>query len=167
MALCRSSSNVLAQGPCSCANKSKSMLSRRQFVCRAHFKLGNLNPGETADLWLDINVPKKSEEKGRERRRDKVLGFFMGAKGKQEREVEDCRVHIQACLQPSLALSILVLAPMVPKPSWSCLPLAVAALAFGLMLYQTPLSWSCLPLAVAHSYGLMLLCSVSPKRYKA
>ena len=104
MALCRSSSNVLAEGPCDCANKSKSMLSRRKFVCRAHFKLGNLNPGETADLWLDINVPKKSgsEEKGRERRRDKVLGFFMGAKGKQEREVEDCRVHIQAYIPLTL-----------------------------------------------------------------
>ena len=66
-------------------------------MCRAHLNLGNLTPGETADLWLDINVPKKSgsENKGRDRKRDKVLGFFMGAKGNQEKDVENCQVHIQ------------------------------------------------------------------------
>ena len=69
-------------------------------MCRAHFNLGNLTPGETADLWLDINVPKKSgsENKGRERKRDKVLDFFVGAKGNQEKDVENCQVHIQVSL---------------------------------------------------------------------
>lgn len=73
-------------------------LMKKYGMCRAHFNLGNLTPGETADLWLDINVPKKSgsENKGRERKRDKVLGFFMGAKGNQEKDVENCQVHIQA-----------------------------------------------------------------------
>ena len=64
---------------------------------RGHFNLGNLTPGEVADLWIDIGVPVKtaSEEKGRERTRDKILGFFVGAKGNQPSDVEGCRVHIQ------------------------------------------------------------------------
>jgi len=72
-------------------------LMKKDRVCRAHFNLGNLTPGETADLWLDINVPKKSgsDKKGRERKRDKVLGFFMGAKGNQEKDVKNCQVHVQ------------------------------------------------------------------------
>ncbi len=50
-----------------------------------------------ADLWIDIGVPKKtgSEKKGSERKRDKILGFFMGAKGNQPKDVEGCRAHIQ------------------------------------------------------------------------
>lgn len=66
-------------------------------ICRGHFNLGHLTPGEMADLWLDIGVPKKtgSEKKGSERKRDKILGFFMGAKGNQQKDVEGCRAHIQ------------------------------------------------------------------------
>ena len=92
------------------------MLSKRNFACRANFKLGNLTPGETADLWLDIKVPKKSgsEKKGRERKRDKVLGLFMGAKGNQEKDVEDCRVHIQARLHPPCFCTPLLHAPYRP-----------------------------------------------------
>lgn len=65
--------------------------------CRGHFNLGSLTPGEVADLWIDIGVPKKTgqEKKGRERKRDKILGFFAGAKGTQESDVKDCRAHIQ------------------------------------------------------------------------
>lgn len=99
------------------------MFSERKNTCRAHFNLGNLTPGEVADLWLDINVPKKSgsEKKGRERKRDKVLGLFMGAKGNQEKDVEDCRVHIQArCHSPLLSHSSF---------SCPCALLAVVALA--------------------------------------
>ena len=50
-----------------------------------------------ADLWINIGVPKKSgsEKKGGERKRDKMLGFFMGAKGNQPKDVEDTTVHIQ------------------------------------------------------------------------
>lgn len=50
-----------------------------------------------ADLWIDIGVPKKTgqEKKGRERTRDKIIGFFAGAKGNQEKDVKDCRAHIQ------------------------------------------------------------------------
>ena len=42
-------------------------------------------------------MPKKtgSEKKGSERKRDKILGFFVGAKGNQQKDVEDCRAHIQ------------------------------------------------------------------------
>lgn len=42
-------------------------------------------------------MPKKtgSEKKGSERKRDKILGFFVGAKGNQQKDVEGCRAHIQ------------------------------------------------------------------------
>ena len=62
-----------------------------------------MTPGELTDLWIDIGVPKKtgSEEKGRERTRDKILGFFVGAKGNQPSDVQDTRVHIQVCWHTS------------------------------------------------------------------
>lgn len=75
------------------------MLINNWIMLRGHFNLGNLTPGETADLWIDIGVPKKTgqEKKGGERKRDKIIGFFAGAKGNQEKDVKDCRAHIQVC----------------------------------------------------------------------
>ena len=59
-----------------------------------------------ADLWIDSGVPKKTgqEKKGRERTRDKIIGFFAGAKGNQQKDVKDCRAHIQVYLYLHLYL---------------------------------------------------------------
>ena len=75
--------------------------------CRGHYNLGNLKPGEVADLWIDIGVPKKTgqEKKGGQRKRDKIIGFFAGAKGNQQEDVKDCRAHIQVCTLDSPKLS--------------------------------------------------------------
>ena len=53
-------------------------------------------------------MPKKtgSEKKGSERKRDKILGFFIGAKGNQQKDVEDCRAHIQVILLTLLMFEI-------------------------------------------------------------
>lgn len=77
-------------------------------IGRGHFNLGNLTPGELTDLWVDIGVPKKtgSEKKGSERKRDKILGFFVGAKGNQQKDVEDCRAHIQLLFHPLLPATV-------------------------------------------------------------
>jgi hypothetical protein len=70
-----------------------------------------LSPGELTDLWVDIGVPKKtgSEKKGSERKRDKILGFFVGAKGNQQKDVEGCRAHIQVRLCTPLMLKMFAL----------------------------------------------------------
>ncbi len=56
-------------------------------------------------------MPKKtgSEKKGSERKRDKILGFFVGAKGKQQKDVEGCRAHIQVNLFTTLTLNMFTL----------------------------------------------------------
>jgi len=56
-------------------------------------------------------VPKKtgSEKKGSERKRDKILGFFVGAKGNQQKDVEGCRAHIQVRLCTPLMLKMFAL----------------------------------------------------------
>lgn len=53
-------------------------------------------------------MPKKtgSEKKGSERKRDKILGFFVGAKGNQQKDVEGCRAHIQVTLCTLLMLEM-------------------------------------------------------------
>jgi len=60
---------------------------------------------------VDIGVPKKtgSEKKGSERKRDKILGFFVGAKGNQQKDVEGCRAHIQVNLFTTLTLNMFTL----------------------------------------------------------
>ncbi|DBA74196.1 TPA: hypothetical protein ACH3X1_010990 [Trebouxia sp. C0004] len=56
-------------------------------IGRGHFNLGNLTPGELTDLWVNIGVPKKtgSAKKGSERKRDKILGFFVGLRATSRR----------------------------------------------------------------------------------
>ncbi|KAK9800178.1 hypothetical protein WJX73_004159 [Symbiochloris irregularis] len=66
-------------------------------IGRGHYNLGQLTPGKTEDLWIDIGVPTKQgqKENNTSTTRDKVVGAIVGAKGSHPSDVEGTAAHIQ------------------------------------------------------------------------
>lgn len=64
---------------------------------RGHYNIGQLTPGKTEDLWIDIGVPTKQgqKENNTSTTRDKVVGAMVGAKGSHPKDVEGTAAHIQ------------------------------------------------------------------------
>lgn len=64
---------------------------------RGHYNLGQLTPGKTEDLWIDIGVPTKQgqKENNTSTTKDKVVGAMVGAKGSHPEDVEETKAHIQ------------------------------------------------------------------------
>lgn len=76
---------------------------------RGHYNLGQLTPGKTEDVWIDIGVPSKQgqKENNTSTLRDKITGTLVGASGSHPKDVESTRVHVQASLPPFSAHDVL------------------------------------------------------------
>lgn len=77
-------------------------------IGRGHYNLGQLTPGKTEDVWIDIGVPSKQgqKENNTSTLRDKITGTLVGASGSHPKDVESTRVHVQLTFHNLSAASV-------------------------------------------------------------